>query len=357
MVTLIDIAKMAGVSPSTVSNILNERNNVGEETKQRVLKIIQETGYEPNYFASSIRRRTTNMVAIVVEDLTIYTMPIVERIMAVLEDAGYKTILTNLRMYDKWQDTWYYDEIKLFSELRGAMTQLRPIKVEGVVYVGGHCRYLRILSEFKDMNLVVAYAISKDNNIPSVVIDDEKGGYEVTDYLLKMGHTRIGVIGGVDENLHTKMRLDGYQRALYEHGVVYNPNLVGYGDWLRHSGYEVAARILKEEPTAIFCMNDYMAAGAYDYCNENGIRIPEDLSIVGYDNVELSEYLIPKLTTCQISAGDIGRRAAEELLNKLQADGKEAAETDDNDGRFDTQEKLVKIDCEVIYRDSVRKVT
>ena len=346
MVTLTDIAKLAGVSPSTVSNILNDRTNVSEDTKKRVLQIIKETGYEPNYFASSMRRRSTKMVGIVVEDLTIYTMPIVERIMSVLEDEGYKTVLTNLRMYDKWRDTWYYDETKLFSEVASAMNQIRPIKVDGIVYVGGHCRYLRILSEYEDMNLVVAYAISKDSRIPSIIINDEKGGYDVTKYLLEMGHKKIAVIGGVDENLHTQMRLAGYQRALYEYGILFNPNMVAYGNWLRHSGYDAAEKIFKTEPTALFCMNDYMAAGVYDYCYEHKIRIPEDISIIGYDNVELSEYLVPKLTTCQINAGNIGKQSAIELLSKLRL----------IEEKKDLQERLVYIDCDMVYRDSVRRI-
>ena len=346
MVTLTDVAKMAGVSPSTVSNILNGRTNVGEDTKKRVLNIIEETGYEPNYFASSIRKRSTKMIGIVVEDLTQYTMPIVERIMSVLEDAGFKTILTNLRMYDKWQDTWYYDETKLVSVLKNAMTQLRPIKPDGVVYVGGHCRLLRVLSEYKDMNLVVAYAIAKDESIPSVIIDDEKGGYDVTNYLFSMGHTRIGVIGGVDENLHTKKRLAGYQRALFEHGVLYNPDMVAYGNWTRETGYAAAGVVLKNNPTALFCMNDYMAAGAYDYCHEHNIRIPEDISIAGYDNVELSDYLIPKLTTCQIQAGDIGKQCAKELLIKLE----NAAASGDS------PQTPITVNCDMVIRDSVKKI-
>lgn len=346
MVTLTDVAKMAGVSPSTVSNILNGRTNVGEDTKKRVLNIIEETGYEPNYFASSIRKRSTKMIGIVAEDLTQYTIPIVERIMAALEDAGYKTILTNLRMYDKWQDTWYYDETKLVSVLRSAMTQLRPIKPDGVVYVGGHCRILRVLSEYKDMNMVVAYAIAKDDSIPSVIINDEKGGYDVTNYLFEMGHTRIGVIGGVDENLHTKKRLAGYQRALFEHGVLYNPDMVAYGNWTRETGYMAAGTVLKNNPTALFCMNDYMAAGVYDYCHEHNIRIPEDISIAGYDNVELSDYLIPKLTTCQIQSGDIGKQCAEELLFKLESP------SDDTNH----PSALITVNCDLIIRDSVRKI-
>lgn len=346
MVTLTDIAKLAGVSPSTVSNILNNRTNVGEDTKKRVLQIIKETGYEPNYFASSMRRLSTKMIGIVVEDLTIYTMPIVERIMSMLEDAGYKTVLTNLRMYDKWRDTWYYDETKLFSEVASAMNQIRPIKVDGIVYVGGHCRYLRILSEYEDMNLVVAYAISKDSRIPSVIINDEKGGYDVTKYLLEMGHTKIGVIGGVDENLHTQMRLAGYQKALFEFGILYNPNLVAYGNWLRESGYAMAEQVLASNPTAIFCMNDYMAAGVYDYCYEKKIRIPEDISIIGYDNVELSEYLVPKLTTCQINSGDIGRQSAVELLSKLKA----------IEEKKEIKERIVYVDCDMVFRDSVKKL-
>lgn len=353
MVTLTDIAKMAGVSPSTVSNIINDKTNVGEDTKRRVLDIIRETGYEPNYFASSIRKRSTKMVGIVVEDLTIYTVPIVERTMSVLEDAGYKTILTNLRMYDKWRDTWYQDETKLFSEVRNAMTQFRPLKVDGVVYVGGHCRYLRILSEFKDMNLVVAYAISKDESIPSVIISDEKGAYDVTKYLLEMGHTRIGVVGGVDENLHTKMRLSGYQRALFEHGVLYDPDLVEYGNWLRKSGYDAASQLLKKKPTALFCMNDYMAGGVYDYCLENKINIPDDLSVVGYDNIEASEYLIPKLTTCQINASDIGKAAAVELLAKL---GHEDRTSGNTSHRKKNEENIIQVRCEMILRDSVKSL-
>ena len=350
MVTLTDIAQMAGVSPSTVSNIINNRTNVGEDTKRRVLQIIEDTGYEPNYFASSIRKRSTNMIGIVVEDLTIYTLPIVERIMAVLEDAGYKTLLTNLRMYDKWRDTWYYDETKLIYELRNAMTQIRPIKTEGVVYVGGHCRHLRILSEFKDMNLVVAYAISKDDEIPSVIINDEKGGYDVTNYLFDMGHTRIGVIGGADENLHTQMRLAGYQKSLFEHGTLYDPNMVVYGNWLRESGYTAAEKLLKKKPTALFCMNDYMAAGVYDYCYEKKIRIPEDISVIGYDNVELSEYLVPKLSTCQINSGDIGKKAAHEMLGKLSGKSDETADISHN------PENIINVSCNMIIRDSVKYI-
>lgn len=346
MVTLTDIAKLAGVSPSTVSNILNGRTNVGEDTKKRVLKIIKETGYEPNYFASSMRKSSTKIIGIIAEDLTIYTMPIVERVMAVLEDNGYKTLLYNLRMYDKWRDTWYSDETKLFSELSGAMKQFRPLKVDGVVYIGGHCRYLRILSDYDDMNIVVAYAISDDNKIPSVIINDEKGGYDVSKYLLEMGHRKIAVIGGVEENLHTKMRLDGYKKALKEYGIEYEPNLVAYGDWLRHSGYDAAESILKHNPTAVFCMNDYMAAGIYDYCLEKNIKVPDDISVVGYDDVELSEYLLPKLTTCKINSGNIGAEAAQELINRL----------NNNEAEDINDERIVYIDCKMIFRDSVKVI-
>lgn len=346
MVTLTEVAKLSGVSASTVSNILNGKTNVGEATKARVLKVIEETGYEPNYFASSMRKRSTKMVGIVVEDLTIYTMPIVERCMSCLEDAGYKTILSNLRMYDKWHDTWYYDETRLVTVLKNAMAQFRSVKVDGVVYIGGHCRYLRVFSEFSDMKIVVAYAIAKDENIPSVIIDDEKGGYDVTRYLLDMGHTKIGVIGGAEENLHTQKRLAGYQKAMFEHGLLFNPEMVAYGNWIRTSGYELAPKVLKHNPTALFCMNDYMAAGVYDYCREKGIRIPEDLSIVGYDDIELSWYLVPELTTCQIRSGSIGEQAAERMVNLLNKDEDEASTTG----------SISKVECEMIYRGSVKQM-
>ena len=346
MVTLTEVARLSNVSASTVSNILNGKKNVGEETKKRVLKVIEETGYEPNFYASRMRSQSSKTIGIIAEDLSIYTMPIVERAMAVCDDAGYRTMLVNLRMYDKYADTWYYDETKLYDVFKGGMSELRSLKVEGLIYVGGHSRYLTIFDEINDIPIVVAYAIAKDENITSVVIDDEKGGYDVTKYLLSMGHKKIGVIAGVRENLHTQKRLSGYQKALYEYKQLYDPGMVYYGNWIRESGYEGAKVVMQFDPDSIVCMNDYMAAGAFDYLKENGISVPGDISIIGYDDVELAAYMSPPLTTNKINHNEIGRLAANTMISLL----KNKKDGNKQGGG------LIKVPCDLVIRDSVVKI-
>ena len=345
MVTLTEVARLSNVSASTVSNILNGKKNVGEKTRERVLKVIEETGYEPNFYASRMRSQSSRTIGIIAEDLSIYTMPIVERTMAVCEDAGYMTMLVNMRMYDRYSDTWYFDETKLSDSFKTAMTQLRSLKVEGLIYIGGHSRYLNIFSDITDIPIVVAYALAKDSRIPSVVIDDEKGGYDVTKYLLSMGHKKIAVIAGVHANLHTQKRLAGYQKALFEYKQLYNPEMIYCGTWLKESGYEGAKFLMQFEPDSIVCMNDYMAAGACEYLSQNKIRVPEDISIIGFDDVEMASYTVPPLTTNRINHDEIGRRAANKLIEMLKNKEEHGQEA----------HPLITVPCDMVIRGSVVK--
>lgn len=298
MITLKEIAQLCDVSISTVSNILNGKPNVSEETRQRVLEVVKQTGYKPNFFAQGIRKQKTKIIGIIAEDLELFsTAPIVGAIMAYFEDHDYRTILINMRLYDRWQDTWYNDEQKFNSVLQPSIKELMSIKVDGIVYVAGHCRIIRCFPENFQIPGIVVYGISDSPNFISVVIDDIKGGYDITKYLISMGHRKIGVIAGTADNLHTKSRLLGYQKALYEEKILYNPDLIRYGDWMKDSGYYEAENIVKEGVSAIFCMNDLMAVGLYNYLYEKGIRIGEDISVVGYDNKEIAECVRPGLTT------------------------------------------------------------
>ena len=143
MVTLKEIAQMCGVSISTVSNIINGKSNVGEDTRRKVLEVIKQTGYKPNYFAQGMRKQKTRIVGIIVEDLNLFsTTPIVGAIMAYFEDHDYRTILIDMRLYDKWQDTWYNDEQKIQSVLQPSIKELLSIKLDGIVYIAGHCRII-----------------------------------------------------------------------------------------------------------------------------------------------------------------------------------------------------------------------
>ncbi len=345
MVTLTEVARLSNVSASTVSNILNGKKNVGEATRQRVLKVIEETGYEPNFYASRMRSQTSKTIGIIAEDLSIYTMPIVERAMEVIDKAGYMTMLVNLRMYDRYADTWYYDESKLYDVFKTGLTTLRSLKVDGMVYVGGHSRYLNIFEGLDDLPIVVAYALAKDDGIPSVIIDDEKGGYDVAKYILSLGHKKIAVIAGVHANLHTQKRLAGIQKALFEQKVLYNPEMVYYGNWVRESGYEGARILMQYQPDALICMNDFMAAGACDHLREKGIAVPDDISVIGFDDVELAAYTTPPFTTNRINHDEIGRQAAYKLLDILS--GKDEIR---KSGR-----EPIKVPCDLVIRESVAK--
>lgn len=344
MITVKELAQMCNVSASTVSNILNGRPNVGEETRRRVLEAVERTGYQPNYFAQSMRKQSNRMISIIVEDLDEFsTTPIVESAMAYCDDMGYRTILMNMRLYDKWRATWYEDDEKVKNVLKPAIQELASIKVDGLIYIAGHCRQIDYFPENFKIPTVLAYGLSKEGRYPSVVIDDEKGGYDMGKYLVSMGHKQIGVIAGASNNLHTLARLIGFRKALNEAGIVLEEENIRYGEWNRESGYREAPYLLEKDIAAIFCMNDNMAAGVYDFIYERGMNVGEDISIVGYDNKDLSDYLRPRLTTNELPLKQIGTTAAEILVQCLEnpEDSKKA--------------EIVKIPCEVIYRNSVVK--
>ncbi len=346
LVTLKEIAQLCDVSITTVSNVLNDKPKVSEETKKKVLKVVKETGYQPNFFAQGMRKQKTRMIGIIVEDLDIFsTTPIVEAIMAYCDDNNYRTILVNMRLYDKWQDTWYNNEEVIQSVFQPNIQELLSIKVDGIMYVAGHCRYINYFREDFEIPAIIVYALSTSPRFTSVVFDDDKGGYDITKYLIAKGHRKIGVIAGTADNIHTQKRSFGYQRALFEENVLFNPNWIKHGDWERGSGYIQAEKLVKEGVTAVFCMNDLMAAGAYDYLYENNIIVGQDISIVGYDNIEISEYLRPQLTTNNIPMKMIGKTAAEYFIRLIEND------LESNEGQ-----EIIKLTCDMVIRDSVRGI-
>lgn len=345
MIKIKEIAQMCGVSSSTISNILNGKRKVSEATRQRVLEVVKQTGYQPNYFAQGMRKQKTNIIGILAEDLNQFSSPpIIEGIMAYCEDMNYRTILINMRLYDRWGSTWYDDDNKLHSVLSPAIQELRSIKVDGIMYVAGHARIINCFSNDFEVPAMVVYAYSQSPKFTSIVIDDEKGGYDITRYLISMGHRKIGVVAGTPDNLHTQKRSKGYQKALFEDQILYNPDWIEYGDWERQSGYHGAKKLINEGVTAIFCMNDTMAAGVYDYLEEHGMKAGKDISVAGYDNREISDYLKPALTTNAIPFVEIGRKSAEIMIGSLTQDSE------------DSSQKIIKMSCRLIKRNSVRKI-
>ena len=349
MITIKEIADRCSVSTATVSNILNGKPKVSEETRIRVLDMVRETGYHPNYIAQGLRRQKTHTICIIAEDIMQFTTPgIIESIMAFFEKNGYRTIVQNMRLYMRWSDEWFNNDEEYNEALNSVLQETRSIKVDGVIYIAGHARVVRCFPEDFEIPAVMAYGYTKSPKYPSVVINDEQGGHDIAQYLIENGHRKIGVVAGCDYNIHTQKRLLGYQRALFENNITYDPDIISYEGWMRNNGYNGAGKLLKNKDiTALFCMSDAMAGGVYDYMKEHGIRVGEDVSIAGYDNQVMSDYLDPALTTMELPLSEIGRLSAGILLDRIENDTDEVK-------RVRSEE--IQVPCRMIVRGSVKSI-
>lgn len=346
MITVKEIAKMCDVSPSTVSNILNGKSNMTEETKARVLKVVEETGYRPNFFAQGMRRQNNRCICIIAEELLQFsTPPIVEAIMDVCESKGYRTILINMAMYEKWKKTGVnLGEEKLLSEYSSpALMEAQAMRADGVIYVAAHGHVLNCIPDDYGIPVVFAYGLSRDSRHKSVLIDDCGGGEKVAEYLISTGHRRIGVISGKEDNLHTIERLEGYKKALEKHKIEYDSDIVLFGDWEREGGKECAKTLLKKGITTIWCMNDLMAAGVYDAVKEEGLEVGKDISVFGFDNREISEFMYPKLSTSELPLKDIGEKCAKLMIKEIE----------DEEYR-NAPSSIIKVPCTLVHRESLR---
>lgn len=345
MVTLKEIAERCSVSIATVSNILNGKQNVSESTRERILQVIKETGYKPNYMARGLRASKTHSIGLILDDLTDFSSPgIVDGIMSHFEEYNYKTIIENLRFYSKWGTRWYQNE-GYRESVSSAIEEFLAIKVDGIIYVAGHSRDINCIPSDLNIPFVISYAFTDVPGISTVEIDDVKSASNMTQYLIKNGHKSIAVVAGKKDNIHTVRRLEGIKQAAAENGLKIDDEIIVYGDWMSDSGYN-ACRVIfnsKKEFSAIFCLNDLMAAGVYSYLNEIGKTPQKDVSIVGFDNRTLSRYLKPSLTTMEIPLVEIGKKSAELLLNQIESD-KDVA----------TQKYFVP--CNLIERNSVRDI-
>ncbi len=362
MATLKEIAQYCGVSVTTVSNIVNNSpKKMKDETRKKVMDAIEQLGYHPNYFAQGLRRQRTQTIGIIAEDLAQFTTPdIVEGIMKYCEEKQYRVILQNLRLYARWKDRWYDDENLIHSVLDPALKELASIKVDGLIYVAGHERQIHLFEKKPDIPMVLAYCHS-DESKPSVEIDDEDGGYQMTKYILSQGHTKIGIISGRTDNIHAKRRLLGYQKALFEAGVLYNPSLVLDADWKAEKAYELTDTLVKAGVTAILCMSDWMAGGVYNRIHDIGLEVGKDIAVTGFDDEKLAQWYIPRLTSCKLALEETGTEAARLLFEQLEALMDAGEENDaDTDGTQKTcvqqnPAKHSKIPCKIKIRESVPK--
>lgn len=339
MATIKEIAKLAGVSAVTVSNVLNGKGGASEAKAGQIKDIAQRLHYTPNKFARSLKQRRSNTIGVITEDLTVFNTPeIVDGIDAYCERYEYDIILGNLRLFKRYHNN-FTDTPKHRGLLEEMIQSMYAKQVEGIIYIGYHCRNIDFMPADLNLPLVYAYCFTSAGNSPSVIYDDRKAAFDATSLLIENGYDKVGLLCGSFDSFHTQERLRGYQQALLEHHLLYDSGLVVYGDWERPAGYELGGRLIRSGARAIFAMNDVMAWGVYDYCEEQHLTIGKDISLIGFDNREISKAYRPALTTVSIPLTEIGGRAAEVLMDGITKRKEQAS--------------LVKIPCELIVRDSV----
>ena len=343
MSTIKEIARACNVSVATVSNVMNKKGAVSEETRKRILKVIEDMEYTPNYIAKNLKTKNTRSIGVIAEDMTVFAIPdIIDGITECCEKEDYQILLVNLRLYKKFSDT-YYQNNDYKTIVHKEIKKLQSKQVDGIIYISAHERLINVIPDHLKIPTVVAYGFTNKKEIPSVVIDDMNAAKEMIKYLISYGHRKIGVLAGKKDSTHTLARLEGYQKALFEGDILYDLNLVVYGDWDRRSGYQNVDCLIERGVTAIFCMNDFIAGGVYDRLYELGKRVGTDIAVVGYDNREMASYEKPPLTTVGLPLHDIGYRAGEVIIGLLEK-------------REQLNVEISYIPCNQYLRESVNRI-
>jgi LacI family transcriptional regulator len=309
MLSQADVARRAGVSIMTVSRVINGADNVRPETREKVLKAIGELSYYPNAAARALNRNRSYVLEVLIphEDYfysSEYFSELIFGIEKVVHDSDYNLIFNT---YDPARGTEY----ALLYKQR---------KVDGLVIVAPASNDRTIVELHEEsVPFVLVNGRVDDLEVRFVDVDNVAGAFQAVQYLYDLGHRRIGIITGNLLVMNARHRLQGYLDFLSARGLPDAQQWIFRGNWSEESGYAGFSHLmnLKDPPTAIFCSNDLMAIGAMRAAADIGVGIPETVSIVGYDDIRLASFVIPRLTTIRQPIDRVGKTAAELLLRLL----------------------------------------
>jgi LacI family transcriptional regulator len=310
MATIKDVARLAGVSTSTVSYVLNNNKSLKAETKERVLEAVRQLGYRPNLIARSLKTRKTSTIGIIIPDIanTFFT-EIIRGIEDISEQHNHSVILCNT--YENSQKEERYLNLLLNRD------------IDGLIFVGTG-KNPRILSDIQGIPLVVVDRRIGDS-YPSVMVDNEKGGYLAASYLLEKDKKEILFLSGpLSINTYFE-RLSGYLRAVKEAGLNRNELLIHECEVSYDGGQTVMKNILDHHVDfgSIFASNDLIALGAFNTLIKNGFSIPDDVLLVGFDDIPTAHIVTPGLTTIRQPTYEIGTKSAKLLYKQLLQGSKE----------------------------------
>ena len=341
MTTIKDVAERAGVSTTTVSHVINQTRYVSEELTQRVHSAMEELDYQPNLLASSLRSGESKIIGLIIPDISNQFFSDISR---KIEDNvlrhGYSVIMCNT------DDD--IDKEKRYIDI------LIAKQVDGIVFIsaGDETKSLRKSIE-KRIPIVVADRDIENQKVNTVIVDNFIGGYEATKYLMSLGHRRIGFISGPSEISPSYERYEGYKKALLESNLIADPSLFVQGDF-RYQGGERAMKkllALKPTPTAVFACNDMMAIGAIRTAYNQNLNVPDDISIIGFDNIPLSKATFPALTTMAQPTEEMAFQIIEILVELINYLGNREKREIEN---FDYRKVILKTD--LIVRDSCKEI-
>ncbi|MEN6410050.1 MAG: LacI family DNA-binding transcriptional regulator [Anaerolineaceae bacterium] len=311
MSTIREVAEKAGVSPTTVSHVVNNTRYVSAPVRERVLQAMAELGYRPNALARSLRRGETKTLGLILPDsANPFFAEIGRAIEAAAFSSGYSVILCNTEG-DPEKETLYTDV-------------LAKKQVDGLIFVttGDNSSTIHDLLA-QNLPMVVVDRDPQTVEVDVVLTDNRQCGYLATQHLIQLGHKRIGCIMGPSNVTPSALRITGYREAMRDNHLPVDEAWMVRGDFHPDSGYRAALELLRQPNpvSAIFVCNDMMAIGALRAAHEFGLHIPEQLSIVGVDNIDLASYTIPPLTTITQPKVDIGQTAFRLLVERIQQHG------------------------------------
>jgi DNA-binding LacI/PurR family transcriptional regulator len=330
--TLYDIADKLGISTSTVSRALNDHPQINIKTKQKVKRIAEELHYLPNTLAKNLKNKKSTTIGVIVPDIKHdFFSSAIGGIEEVAYDAGFTIIVTQSN--EEFEREIINTKVLLHQRVAGVIVSISQNTSNG--------KHFMELTK-RRIPLVFFDRILDEISVPKVIIDDYASSYNAVNYLISKGRRKIAHFAGHQSLIIYKKRLEGYINALTHAGIIYDDKLVSYRGYHEKDGYDSMDDLISKGiiPDAIFAINDSLAIGAFQRIKEESLRIPDDISLIGFSNMKISTVVDPPLTTVDQPSFEMGKKAAQ-LLIKLIA----------NESHLDNPETIV-LDTELIIRKS-----
>lgn len=341
-ITIKDIAKQCGVGVSTVSRAINNHPDIHPATRQMIMDEIERTGFIPNNSARNLKRTDAKCIAVLVKGIT---NPFFTKMIQIIEEETqrnkYALVLRHVEAYE--------DEVDVALEL------VKEKRLRGIIFLGGSFYHseeklakLTVPSVFSAISDEVLNIVNH-KNYSSVAVNDRLESQKITNYLLELGHRNIAIITeGSEERSIGQLRLEGYEAAFREHGLTIDPNMIWYVDeeiehYSMENGYMTMKKILESglEITAVYAISDMLAIGVCRAILEAGKKIPEDISVAGFDGISLGEYYNPKLTTIKQPREDMAKKTIYQMFDVI--DGRE-------------EHRQIILEAELLERESTARL-